>query len=92
VEKEWRAKVKEAKKEHRKAPPKPEAADKPGKFIAPQLTIVDVTIERMCELLVARPQGMVLIIDELAGREETRTTSKPLGGKPQAAAQYEGGG
>jgi hypothetical protein len=67
AEEEWRAKVKEAKKEHRKVPPKPEGADRPGKFIAPRLTIVDVTIERMCELLVARPQGMVLIIDELAG-------------------------
>jgi hypothetical protein len=67
AEEEWKAKVKEAKKEHRKVPPKPKAADRPGKFIAPRLTIVDVTIERMCELLVARPQGMVLIIDELAG-------------------------
>ena len=33
----------------------------------PRLYAVDVTIERIPVLLQARPQGMLLIIDELAG-------------------------
>jgi hypothetical protein len=45
----------------------PAAAADPGPFIAPRLYVSDVTIERLSVLLQARPQGMLLISDELAG-------------------------
>jgi hypothetical protein len=67
AEKAWEARVKRAIKEQREPPLRPEAAEQPKKFIPPRLSVVDVTIEKMCELLVARPKGMLLTIDELAG-------------------------
>src|SRR5262249_45005350 len=39
----------------------------PEPFVAPRLYAVDVTIERMAQLLTARPRGMLLLVDELAG-------------------------
>jgi hypothetical protein len=42
-----------------------EAAD-PGPFIAPRLYVSNATIERLAALLQARPQGMLMLCDELA--------------------------
>ena len=48
-------------------PPKPSDAEDPGSFIEPRLYTTDITVERMAVLLQARPQGMLLLTDELAG-------------------------
>ena len=45
----------------------PEAAIDPGPFVAPRLYVSNVTIERLAVLLQARPQGMLMLSDELAG-------------------------
>jgi hypothetical protein len=42
-----------------------EAAD-PGSFVAPRLYVSNVTIERLAVLLQARPQGMLMLADELS--------------------------
>jgi hypothetical protein len=63
----WKAEFKKAVKANREPPPRPQRAEPPEKFIAPRLVVTDVTVERMCELLVARPKGMLLLIDELSG-------------------------
>src|SRR5262249_6164846 len=44
----------------------PESAD-PGPFVAPRLYVSNATIERLAALLHARPQGMLMLSDELAG-------------------------
>jgi hypothetical protein len=51
----------------REPPPIPSEAIDPGNFIEPLLYATDPTIERLAALLRARPRGMVLIRDELAG-------------------------
>jgi hypothetical protein len=51
----------------REPPPMPIDAIDPGNFIEPRLYATDPTIERLAALLQARPRGMVLIRDELAG-------------------------
>jgi Protein of unknown function (DUF3987) len=43
-----------------------EAAD-PGPFVAPRLYVSNATIERLAALVQARPQGMLMLCDELAG-------------------------
>ena len=43
----------------------PEAVD-PGPFVAPRLYVSNVTIERLAVLLQARPQGMLMLADELS--------------------------
>ena len=43
------------------------AAADPGPFVAPRLYVSNVTIERLAVLLQARPQGMLMLSDELAG-------------------------
>jgi hypothetical protein len=48
-------------------PPMPIEAVDPGPFVAPRLYVSDSTIERLAVLLQARPQGMLLLADELAG-------------------------
>jgi Protein of unknown function (DUF3987) len=48
-------------------PVMPEAAIDPGPFVAPRLYVSNVTIERLAVLLQARPQGMLMLSDELAG-------------------------
>jgi Protein of unknown function (DUF3987) len=48
-------------------PVMPEAAADPGPFVAPRLYVSNVTIERLAVLLQARPQGMLMLSDELAG-------------------------
>ena len=48
-------------------PVMPPAAVDPGPFVAPRLFVSNVTIERLAVLLKARPQGMLMLSDELAG-------------------------
>ena len=48
-------------------PAMPAAAADPGPFVAPRLYVSNVTIERLAVLLQARPQGMLMLSDELAG-------------------------
>src|SRR5262245_16635764 len=44
----------------------PAAAADPGPFVAPRLYVSNATIERLAALLQARPQGMLMLSDELA--------------------------
>jgi len=48
-------------------PVMPAAAVDPGPFVAPRLFVSNATIERLAALLQARPQGMLMLSDELAG-------------------------
>ena len=48
-------------------PTMPVEAIDPGPFVAPRLYVSDSTIERLAVLLQARPQGMLMLSDELAG-------------------------
>ena len=63
----WKQKVKEATEAGVPTPEMPEAAVDPGKYVPIRLIVNDGTIERLAELLQARPQGIVLVRDELAG-------------------------
>jgi hypothetical protein len=63
----WKKTVQEAIANGCPAPEMPKGAQEPDKFIAPKLYVSDGTIERLGELLTARPQGIVRILDELAG-------------------------
>ena len=47
-------------------PPMPADAIDPGPFVAPRLYVSNATIERLAVLLQKRPQGMLMISDELA--------------------------
>jgi hypothetical protein len=44
----------------------PAGAVDPGPFVAPRLYVSNVTIERLAVLLQARPQGMLMLSDELS--------------------------
>jgi uncharacterized protein DUF3987 len=63
----WKKAVKEAIEKNVPAPPMPVEATDPGKFILPRLYVGDGTIERLGELLQARPQGLLFLRDELSG-------------------------
>jgi hypothetical protein len=77
---EWRAKLKKAadekvvslgqyrdiKSTEPMPEPMPAEAVDPGPFVAPRLYVTDATIERLAQLLTARPFGILMIIDELA--------------------------
>ena len=73
---QWKAKLKETAGETvvslsdyrntKMAQPMPVEAEDPGPFIAPRLFVTDSTIERLAELIKARPSGALMIIDELA--------------------------
>jgi hypothetical protein len=63
----WKAKVQEAVEAGTPAPPMPADAEIPEPFVIPKLHISNSTIEKIAVLLQARPQGIVLICDELAG-------------------------
>jgi hypothetical protein len=65
--KQWKEKVKEAVEAGRKAPEMPADAEVPEPFVPPRLCVSDSTIEKLAVLLQARPQGMLVIRDELAG-------------------------
>jgi hypothetical protein len=63
---QWDKEVKDALAEKKVAPPMPPEAMELGKFVAPQLYVSNATVERLGELLQARPQGMLQLMDELA--------------------------
>jgi 5S rRNA maturation endonuclease (ribonuclease M5) len=65
--KQWKAKVKEAIEAGRKGPEMPADAEIPEAFVAPRMLVSDSTIEKLAVLLQARPHGMSVIRDELAG-------------------------
>jgi Protein of unknown function (DUF3987) len=62
----WKQKVQEATEVGLPPPDMPEAAVDPGKYVPIRLIVNDGTIERLAELLQARPHGIVLVRDELA--------------------------
>src|SRR5262249_25115927 len=64
---EWKRQVKEAIEAELPPPEMPEDAVDPGKYVPIRLIVNDATIERLAELLQARPHGIVLVRDELAG-------------------------
>jgi hypothetical protein len=67
AQKKWRAEVQAAVDSGRPPPPIPPNAVEPGEFTASRLYVSDATIERLAVLLQARPSGIQLIGDELAG-------------------------
>ena len=67
AEKKWKADVKAAVEAGQKAPEMPPEAQPVGEFVPPRLFISNATIERLAVLLQARPQGIAMVIDELAG-------------------------
>jgi hypothetical protein len=67
AKKQWQDKVKEAVEAGRKTPDMPADAEIPEQFEEPRLFVSNATIEKLAVLLLARPQGMLLIADELAG-------------------------
>jgi hypothetical protein len=62
----WKLQVEEAIEAGLKAPEMPEAAVDPGKYVPVRLSVADGTVERLAELLQARPHGIILVRDELA--------------------------
>jgi hypothetical protein len=67
VFKTWKAAVQEAVDKGVPAPPMPADADEPPEFIEPRLQVSNSTVEKIAVLLKARPRGMLMIVDELAG-------------------------
>jgi hypothetical protein len=65
--KQWKARVQEAVEAGTPPPAMPADAEIPEPFVVPRLHISNSTIEKIAVLLQARPQGVVLICDELAG-------------------------
>jgi hypothetical protein len=63
----WKSACREATGHGQPLPPKPPEADKPGPFRQPRLYTSDATVEALAVLLLARPTGIMLIADELAG-------------------------
>ena len=64
--KAWKKSVEEAAANGTPAPLMPASAIDPGPFIPLRLYVADATIERLADLLQARPQGMLMLRDELA--------------------------
>jgi hypothetical protein len=67
TKKQWQDKVKDAVEAGQRAPDMPPEAETPEPFEAPRLFVSNATIEKLAVLLQARPQGMLVIFDELAG-------------------------
>lgn len=65
--KKWKEAVVQASKDKSEPPPMPSTAEVPGPFISPRLYLSSVTIERIAMLSGARPSGLLVIADELAG-------------------------
>ena len=65
--KKWLHAVDEATEAGTPPPPMPPDASKVPPFVSPRLYVTNATIERIAALLQARPSGLVLIVDELAG-------------------------
>ncbi|MEH6950707.1 DUF3987 domain-containing protein [Nitrobacter sp. NHB1] len=66
AQKHWEEDVKAAHKEGRKAPVLPSEATYDETFITPRLYVSDATVEALTLQLKARPQGMILFVEELA--------------------------
>jgi Protein of unknown function (DUF3987) len=62
----WKEAVKEAVEAGTMPPLQPDNAVDPGEFVEPRLSVTNSTIERLGPLLVARPQGVLCIKDELS--------------------------
>ena len=62
----WKAEVEEAVENGTPAPQMPPDAVDPGKYVPVRLAVADGTVERLAELLQARPHGIVLLRDELS--------------------------
>jgi hypothetical protein len=62
----WRREVEEAVENGTPAPQMPPEAADPGKYVPVRLAVADGTVERLAELLQARPHGIVLLRDELS--------------------------
>jgi uncharacterized protein DUF3987 len=62
----WNKEAEEAIAANGAPPPMPPEAMELGKFVAPQLYVTNSTVERLGELLQARPQGILQLMDELA--------------------------
>jgi hypothetical protein len=65
--KAWKEAVKEATEKGVPPPPMPSDADVPDGFVEPRLYVADATVQKLAVLLQARPCGILLICDELAG-------------------------
>jgi hypothetical protein len=65
--KKWKKEVEEAVETGRTPPPRPASAIELRDFIAPRLSVSNATVERLAVLLQARPYGLMIIADELAG-------------------------
>ena len=63
----------------------------PGNFIEPRLYVTDPTIERLAALLAARPRGMMLIRDELAGFFANMSRYSPGSDRPFWLEAWDGG-
>jgi Protein of unknown function (DUF3987) len=63
----WKLAVKAADKKGAPEPPIPDGAIAPDAFIPTVLSVTDTTIERLIDLLTKRPQGLMLVMDELYG-------------------------
>jgi hypothetical protein len=65
--KKWKKEVEEAIGAGRIPPPRPASATELRDFVAPRLYVSNATVERLAVLLQARPYGLMIIADELAG-------------------------
>jgi hypothetical protein len=65
--KKWKQEVEDAIAAGTRVPDMPREAIDPGPFVAPRLVVTDATTERLAVLLEARPRGLSLVADELAG-------------------------
>lgn len=63
----WKRAVQDAVEDGKIAPDRPPEANVPPDFVAARFFVSDTTIERLAVLMEARPRGMLLIADELAG-------------------------
>jgi hypothetical protein len=67
AQKKWKKEIEEAIAAGTPPPNRPVGAFDVGEFVAPRLYVSDITTERLAVLLQARPRGMMVIADELAG-------------------------
>jgi hypothetical protein len=65
--KRWKAAVQEAVEKGKPSPLMPPDADVQPDFVEPRLHVSNSTVEKIAVLLKARPRGMLMIVDELAG-------------------------
>ena len=63
----WKESVEEATEQGVPPPPMPSDADVPDGFVEPRLYVADATVQKLAVLLQARPCGLLMMCDELAG-------------------------